>query len=306
MSEKILFIHHHELMWEDGFKRQGTSFDEQNEAILDHLIFGDQKYDRIIVTNMENITPPEEIAPLIAFCENNNVFFDFQTYGYGMIRDDSNSEKIYPLEKLNDTWCFGNRYYHTEEDVLDIEDWMKELKGHDVVLIGAFKGECLNDMEQIFDSINISYNKIPELCVGENSPSYEKKGEVFVANCLSEFQPIIIDIEDSLYDLYENNDIEDLKELMETSPKEAYQHISLMRETLELYIDKVEDSGLSYEDIESFYPSVSELSFEESFFEEMFEDIREDNDKTQFEIAYEKENDRRKQKSNAPSLSLRP
>ena len=93
---------------------------------------------------------------------------------------------------------------------------------------------------------------------------------------------------------------------MESSPKEAYQHISLMRETLELYIDKVEDSGLSYEDIESFYPSVSELSFEESFFEEMFEDIREDNDKTQFEIAYEKENDRRKQKSNAPSLSLRP
>lgn len=243
MSEKILFAHHHEPYWEEGLNKYGTSFEKEHLAIIDHILFSGENYDKVITTSFKDISP-EGIDLLIEVCNHKSIEFEHQCYGYGMIRDE-HSIDTYPIEELNDTWCFGNRNYDTEEDVLDIHDWMKDLKGSEVNLVGAFEGECLNDMETIFDSININYSLIPPLCVGPSQPEYSLVCEEKIMELQSELIMNNSRIEDEFFESLDKYDVADFEDLMEEYPKVAYKHLGDFCDEVEKYtkgLDELSES----------------------------------------------------------------
>lgn len=66
-------------------------------------------------------------------------------------------------------WCLGGREHHTENDVLVIPDFIKELAGEQVYLAGCFEGECINDVETVFCRLgNINYERVDELIIGSS------------------------------------------------------------------------------------------------------------------------------------------
>lgn len=71
-------------------------------------------------------------------------------------------------------WCLGGREHHTENDVLVIPDFIKELAGERVYLAGCFEGECINDMETVLSRLgNIDYERLDGLIIG-SGVEYEK------------------------------------------------------------------------------------------------------------------------------------
>ena len=46
-----------------------------------------------------------------------------------------------------------------------IEDWMRELKGHNVTICGAFNGECIDDLETALRFLGVGFRKEKSLTV---------------------------------------------------------------------------------------------------------------------------------------------
>ena len=63
-------------------------------------------------------------------------------------------------------WCPGNRHYHDEDDFLMIEDWQRDLVGKNVILGGAFEDECINDIEQVLNTIGVNFERVDSLIIG--------------------------------------------------------------------------------------------------------------------------------------------
>lgn len=144
---KVLIIHHLETMWESGLRNNGTSFEEQIELIFEHL--KEEEYDKVILTRFEDWTlEPEHY--LIA-----NFISVVHPYAYGWERDSFEGQK----EGVD--WVEGG--YHS--DAVLLEDWMKELKGNEVEICGAFDGECIEDLEIALSACKVEYNRINRLIV---------------------------------------------------------------------------------------------------------------------------------------------
>lgn len=302
MSEKILFAHHHEPYWEEGLDKYGTTFEKEHLSLIDHILFSDEKYDKVIVTSFDNENS-EGIELLMDICAQKGIEFENHEYGYGMERSEDSID-AYPIEELNDTWCFGGRNYHTEEDVLDIHDWMKDLKGSEVHLVGAFEGECLNDIAQIFDSLNINYQEIPSLCVGPSQTPYSMKCEEKLSSLQSDLISRSAEVEDAITDSLEKYDIADLNELISEKPKVAYQHLSDFCDAVEAYRSGLDDMEVELDVIQAMLPD-SNLVPDIDTYDDMLERILENEingDSEIFEIRSKVEslNDKR---SKSPSLS---
>lgn len=146
---RVLIIHHLEKMWESGYKKLGTTFEEQAELVVRHL--EDMEYDRVILTRFENHELGEEHWEIAEYVD------EVQVYAYGWERD-MVEQDCFPSDQK---WVDGG---HHSEIVL-IDEWMERLRGHEVSLCGAFDGECIEDMEYALEGANVQFNRINELIV---------------------------------------------------------------------------------------------------------------------------------------------
>ena len=163
---KVLIMHHLEKIWDSAMQEHfGTSFHEQAGNIVNHLEFND--YDKVILTRFEDCKLGEEHyeSGISQYVD------DVREYAYGWQLSDY--EEHYPDEK-GVSWCDGGSH----SEVVLLEDWVKDLSGDEVHIVGAFEGECIEDLEVALNFLNVDYKKIPGLIVGGYGryvPIFEKK-----------------------------------------------------------------------------------------------------------------------------------
>lgn len=155
---KTLIIHHLQKMWEPGYERFGTSFDELAKKTLTHIKRA--KYDRVILTQFEAWNPAEEhIESGI-----NNYVNQWEEYGYGWYLDDEEikeSDGKFMKDKYNNKYVNGG--HHSE--VVWIAEWMEKLKGDSVSICGAFDGECIEDLEIGLNACDVKFRRIEKLII---------------------------------------------------------------------------------------------------------------------------------------------
>jgi hypothetical protein len=251
----ILLAHHLEELWDDSLKKYDTSFNEEVEKLSDFIKHSGVEIDKIIVTSFENIDWDEGHFPLIQTAESLDISIELQTYAYGMQRvtNDEYSMEQYPDEKENITWCYGEREYHEregeEQDVLDIDEWIVELKGSEVILVGAFEGECLNDMETILENQEISFHKVDELCVGTGKEYTLQEPEI-IDDILNKHFDKIEKREDEIIKTLEKYDCEDLYDLID---KKTYLAKKAVKDIISIVDDmkeELEDNKIELESID--------------------------------------------------------
>lgn len=145
---KLLIIHHVQQMWDAGLRNKGTSFDEVLWNVYLHIKQND--YDHVIVTNFEAGQMLDNEQAILG--EFYPAVYD---YCYGWTRAD--------VEDYYDGFDFCDGGGHSE--VVLVEDWMRELKGKDVYLCGAFDGECIEDMEYALRSAGVAYKRLNDLII---------------------------------------------------------------------------------------------------------------------------------------------
>lgn len=144
---KILILHHLEEHWNNSLRKVGLSF-----KTLEHLAYDHCKrtnYDRVIITRFDyngydkDILQYDKLYPYIA---------DIFPYGYGW-------DELDVRQNPDIEWsCWGGNY-------APIEDWMRQLRGHNVSIGGCFDGACLLDLETCLQHLNIPYRRIGRLIV---------------------------------------------------------------------------------------------------------------------------------------------
>jgi hypothetical protein len=153
---KVLWIHHLQEMWDEGYRRLGTSYESLIYKTAEHIKKGD--YDKIILTQFKNLEPEEMHSVLIDSAYEAGVDIDFIEYGYGWTKEDFSEEELTSGDLIS-----GTRYFHTENDVIPIYEFQKKLVGSVVSLCGAFKGECLLDAQTVLKHFKIKYKTIQSL-----------------------------------------------------------------------------------------------------------------------------------------------
>ena len=159
---RVLILHHVEPCWETALKSYGLTFDRLASKIVDHLRIAG--YDRVILTQFEDIKPTEEhfYTGLTGWVD------DWYEYGYGWEA---------PKDDYEAVECLGNNKYRIwdqlwtdntrgHSDIVLIPDWVQELKNDKVFLAGAFDGECIADMQDALDAAGVRYTRVEELIVG--------------------------------------------------------------------------------------------------------------------------------------------
>jgi len=146
MRRRVLIIHHLEPMWEIGYNRFNTSFDEQAERTREHL--ESEEYDLVILTRFED----HELSDEHWETGLGEYIDQVHTYGYGWEADMAND---------GGEWVDGGSH----SEVVPIEGWMKELTDDSVFLCGAFDGECIEDMEYALEGANVGYMRVGPLIV---------------------------------------------------------------------------------------------------------------------------------------------
>lgn len=286
MSKNILYLHHFEPYWEEGLNNNGTSFEKQLDNILDFLYFNEKKYDEIIITTFEDLDLSPEHERLINYCNTNQIQLSNHVYGYGFTRelDDEDSLLNYPEEELGTSWCYGNRIYHGEEDILVIEDWQHDLKGNQIDLGGAFEGECLNDAQTIMDTLNIEYTNIESLMVGTGI-EYESNIEKIIDNETTKLNEETSVIEDKIDKAIVDKKLDDFEELMEKYPHIALKHVRALKEKYHDYLEKLDE----YSELgdKEYFTQTADINFSYEKSQELFDEIiyeyRNRNEKTDIE-----------------------
>jgi hypothetical protein len=305
-----LIAHHLEELWDESLKRYDTSFDEEVERLSDFIKHSGVEIDNIIVTSFENSEWDEGHSPLIKTAEDLNIPIRLETYGYGMQRvlSDESSMEIYPDDKENITWCYGERDHHErdgeEQDVLDIEEWMGELKGREVILVGAFEGECLNDMETILDNQDIIFHKVEELCVGTGKEYTLQEPEIIDEICKKHFSKIE-EREDEIIKTLEKYECEDLYDLIDTK---TYLAKKAVKDIISMVDDMKEDIESKQIDLESI-DIECQLDNSEIYQDEIIELIKESYDEEDISIKHDirkVEKEQQRYIDNNPQLYPRP
>lgn len=116
----------------------------------------------------------------------------------------------YPIEEFKDTWVHGTRSHYTEENVIAIHEWQKDLLGEEVLLCGAFEGECILDIETVLDHLGVNYSKVSELTLGTGE-EYEFIGvnERSVENRVNEVADELGDMLEQLFDMSSHDVVEE-------------------------------------------------------------------------------------------------
>jgi hypothetical protein len=160
----ILILHHFSDCWNDSFKHLGTSYDEELEKVLDYI--KNEDLDKVIITSTKS-TELEACHDLIKkACDYYAINLEIHNYGFGWSRDSKELKELYPIDKMNQTWCNGGRESIFGDDIVKIEKWQHELKGNNVRIAGAFENECILDLTTALEAIDISYVKERGMIVG--------------------------------------------------------------------------------------------------------------------------------------------
>lgn len=145
---KVLIVHHLETVWESGFEMYGTSAHEQAQLLADYIEEND--FDLFLFTRFED-NELEDLHFYYGFQNLNHRVFD---YAYGWEQG-----SIEGQEGVH--WAEGGSH----SEIVWLPKWLKQMKGQDVHLCGAFDGECIEDIELAMDAIGIEYTRIEELIV---------------------------------------------------------------------------------------------------------------------------------------------
>lgn len=144
---KILLLHHVEPCWEKSYKNFGTSLSEIEVECLDWI--EENNPDKVILTRFEeNQCSYEEYEYLVPYVDT---VYD---YAYGWDKE--------AIEGYEEDFVEGGNH----SDFVYIPQWIKKLKHDKVYLAGAFKYECLEDMEIALSSQCIDFETINHLCIG--------------------------------------------------------------------------------------------------------------------------------------------
>lgn len=132
---KALIIHHFETRWRAGIKREsGYSLEYWAAKIISHIVHGN--YDFVLLNRDEGIGP-EEFHIENGFHRHVD---QWSEYSYCFER----SAVLDEDGNLKDGWIPGGEH----SEVLPIPEWAEKIQEFDRVdLIGAFSGECIEDME---------------------------------------------------------------------------------------------------------------------------------------------------------------
>lgn len=176
--KNILWLHHVQDMWRDNVA-QHINPEQYLDNIKDYIYSERNNLDFVILTSYENIRPDETQIEIISLLDHLNISYEHFEYGYNFTRDlsDRNQVEEYNNDNFNKTWCYGTRSHHRsegdEQDILLIDDWMREhFSGNNILLAGAFENECLLDAETILDVMQVDFEKINELSVGNGCENY--------------------------------------------------------------------------------------------------------------------------------------
>jgi hypothetical protein len=150
---KILVMHHVEKSWEHSYGTYGTDFDQVSLNLLNYI--ENTSFDRVIlVMNCDDEIGDEHV---------NSGFSDHiqqvESYGYEWTR--AEMEEGDPDGEDNN-WAEG--CYHSEVVILD--QWIKDLAGHEVVVTGAFAGQCIETLTTAMDQCGVCYEEKLELIIG--------------------------------------------------------------------------------------------------------------------------------------------
>jgi hypothetical protein len=171
-----LICHHLEPLWEDSLKKFGTSFAECVSKVATFVMEGEE-IERIIITQFEfdrTSQAHEDYLELFSAIEEKGISLEWQEYGYGWelesftIKD----ELEIAQEKLDFLGYYENEYGTrcvkggNHSAVVLVEDWLQRLVDTQVLLCGAFEGECIEDMEIALSACQVNFEKIPSLIVG--------------------------------------------------------------------------------------------------------------------------------------------
>lgn len=154
--KKILWIHHLQEMWQEGYISMGTCLETLVEKTAEHI--ENEDYDRIVLTMFEHWQPQIEHHPLIEAAYSKGLHIEFKEFGYGWSRD---------MFDENDTTelILGTRDYHEYDDVIPIEDFLYDFQNNQVDLCGAFLGECLKDAQTVLEHLNVNFKTLYNLSV---------------------------------------------------------------------------------------------------------------------------------------------
>ncbi len=159
---RVLILHHVEPYWDTALKSYGLTFDRLASRIVDHLRIAG--YDRVILTQFEDIKPTEE-----HFCTGLTGWVDdWYKYGYGWEAPQDDDEAVECLGNnkyriLDQLWTDNTRGH---SDIVLIPEWLSELANDTVFIAGVFDRECLADLQDALEAEEIFYTRVEELIVG--------------------------------------------------------------------------------------------------------------------------------------------
>jgi hypothetical protein len=166
---KTLIIHHLEPMWEGGYSRAGTCFEDLCVKVGEHITSND--YDQIILTRFESHQLDEPEYDYLAV-----PYIQVKEYGYGWeldgFLDDDETEKVDEIrQRIENGEVYETRFGTklaeggSHSQVVIIDEWMERLPKQNVFICGAFDGECVEDLETALSAINVNFQRVEELIV---------------------------------------------------------------------------------------------------------------------------------------------
>ena len=149
--QKVLILHHIEPMWEACFNAY-----ELVKKCLTHI--NRSKYDKIILATFEcskqELYDYPEYIPLVEKIDE----LQNWSYAWGSDIDTAASD-------------FGGSpddyiYVSTPHETAYLYDWIKDLKGCQVSVAGGHRDECLQDLIETLEHLDIKYKKIEQCIYG--------------------------------------------------------------------------------------------------------------------------------------------
>jgi len=246
----VLILHHFSSYWENGFNNEGTSFENEMGKVTDYI--KNTNIDQVILPLFEGEETNYDHYKLVNICSERGIMLKVTEYGYNWrIPEDEECYLEWSKEnKEGVDWCKSTRDDAEEDNIVVIEDWQKELKYANKVLVaGAFEGQCVRDLEDALTAINISYERVEGLIVGAHI-DYEYQGytkETLADKIRTELSPVLDMIQEVTSDAEEFYDIEilDLEELHAYSSPELAQIEESVIDVIENYENDLVDLGMT-------------------------------------------------------------
>lgn len=161
--KRWLIIHHLEPCWEESYSSMGYSFDFMLGKTQSYLEYFAHNYEKVILTRFDSSDFRGEED---AFQELPKFVDRVYEYSHGWEAPNNDLEFLQEngsaIDEYGELFALGTIH----SDAVWIPDWMQELpKDVEYNICGAFRGECLGDLEDAFDFLGLNYDILPNLSV---------------------------------------------------------------------------------------------------------------------------------------------